>query len=394
MSVKQSIGVFAYLASLAIFSACTSQPPPIPQATVQVGQAGRCGTTHGAFVETGKMVTPRALHTATLLEDGTVLIAGGITGQPSTALDSSEIFDPTTGTFSSSGTMTVARQQAVATRLPDGRVLIASGFSKGIGQLDLYLAGVLRVNSNIALDSAEIYDPKTKSFIAIGSIGQVPYSATVLDSGTVLLISQTGAVLFSPVNATLKLAAKPIVRRYSGAALKLQDGRVLLTCEGAIEEERKSAEIYDPKSNRFTRTGNMSQILMWCNAVLLSDGRVLVTGENGDTNEIAEVYDPQTGNFNLAGEPPVHLIDPIPSELSDGRVLVTSIATPFYPIRKDGVVAQLYNTKSNTFESIGAIPPDRSGYTSTTLLDGSVLIAGGGSDHHPFYPDTSLLYCP
>jgi hypothetical protein len=340
------------------------------------------------------MVTPRALHTATLLENGTVLIAGGITGQPSTAIDSSEIFDPTTGTFSSSGTMTVARQQAVAARLPDGRVLIASGFSKGVGQLDLYLAGVLRMNSNIALDGAEIYDPKTKSFIAIGSIGQVPYSATVLDGGTVLLISQTGAMLFNPANATLKLAAKPIVRRYSGTALKLQVGRVLLACEGANEEERKSAEIYDPKSNRFTRTGNMSQILMWCNAVLLSDGRVLVTGENGDTNEIAEVYDPQTGNFTLAGQPPLHLIDPIPSELSDGRVLVTSIATPFYPIRKDGVVAQLYNAKSNTFESIGAIPPDRSGYTSTTLLDGSVLIAGGGADHSPFYADTALLYCP
>lgn len=392
--MKQSIGAFACLASLAIVSACTSQPPPIPQATVQVGQAGKCGTTHGAFVETGKMVTPRALHTATLLEDGTVLIAGGITGQPSTALDSSEIFDPATGTFSSSGTMTVARQQAVAARLRDGRVLIASGFSKGIGQqLPLYSAGIMKVNSNIALNSAEIYDPKTKSFIAIGSIGQVSYSATVLDSGTVLLISQTGAVLFNADNATLKLAAKPIVRRYSGTALKLGDGRVLLACEGANEEERKSAEIYDPKSDRFTRTGD-SKILTWCDAVLLSDGRVLVTGENAYTNEIAEVYDPQTGNFTLAGESPFHLIDPIPSKLDDGRVLVTSIATPFYPIRKDGVVAELYNTKSNTFESIGAIPPDRSGYTSTTLLDGSVLIAGGGADHQPFYPDTSLLYCP
>jgi Galactose oxidase, central domain len=392
--VKQSIGVLAWLACLSIFPGCTSQPPPIPKATVQVGQTGRCGSTHGAFVETGKMLTPRALHTATLLEDGTVLIAGGITGQPSTALDSSEIFDPNTGTFSPSATMTVARQQAVATRLPDGRVLIAGGFPKGIGPFPLYLAGVLRVNSNGALDSGEIYDPKTKSFIAIGSIGQVPYSETLLDSGMVLLISQNAAMLFKPVSATLTLAAKPIARRYGGTALKLQDGRVLLTCEGANEEDRKSAEIYDPKSDRFTRTGDMSQILSFCNDALLSDGRVLVTGENGDTNEVAELYDPQTGTFTSAGEPPFHLINPVPSGLDDGRVLVTSIATPFYPIRRDGVVAQLYNPKSNAFESIGAIPPDRSGYTSTTLLDGSVLIAGGGSDHSPFYPNPSLLYCP
>jgi hypothetical protein len=134
--------------------------------------------------------------------------------------------------------------------------------------------------------------------------------------------------------------------------------------------------------------------LYMCEAVLLSDGRALVTGENGDTNEVAELYDPQTGTFNSVGEPPFHLTNPMPSEIDGGRVLVTSIATPFYPIRKDGVVAQLYNSTSNTFESIGAIPPDRSGYTSTTLLDGSVLIAGGGSDHSPFYPNTSLLYCP
>jgi Galactose oxidase, central domain len=392
--VKQRIGVLASLASLAIFAACTHQPPPIPQATVQVGQTGRCGTTHRAFVETGKMLTPRALHTATLLEDGTVLIAGGITGQPSTALDSGEIFDPSTGTFSPTGTMTVARQQAVATRLPDGRVFIAGGRSKGIEPFPFYLAGLTRRNLNFAMDSAEIYDPKTKSFNSVGSIGLVPYSATLLDDGMVLLVGQTATTLFDPHKATFAPAAKPLIALYPHAALKLKDGRVLIACGGMNEEESKIADIYDPKSARFARTGDMLTRLFMCDAVLLSDGRALVTGENGDTNDVAELYDPQTGTFNSAGVPPFHLTNPMPAELDGGRVLVTSIATPFYPIRKDGVVAQLYNPTSNTFESIGAIPPDRSGYTSTTLLDGSVLIAGGGSDHHPFYADTSLLYCP
>src|SRR5437879_4648138 len=85
-------------------------PAPIPGATIQTAQSGGCGSTHGAFLETGKMLTPRAQHTATLLEDGTVLIAGGIAGRPYETLDSSEIYDPVRGAFLASGTMTIARQ--------------------------------------------------------------------------------------------------------------------------------------------------------------------------------------------------------------------------------------------------------------------------------------------
>lgn len=128
--MKQSICVVAFVASLSIFFACYNLPP-IPPATVQTGQTGRCGNVRGAFVETGKMIVPRARHTATLLDDGTVLIAGGSNGRPAEALDSSEIYDPATGVFLASGSMTIARQQAVAARLTDGRVLIAGGLAIG-----------------------------------------------------------------------------------------------------------------------------------------------------------------------------------------------------------------------------------------------------------------------
>jgi deoxycytidylate deaminase len=394
--VKQSIGVLACLACWSTFTGCTSQPPPIPKATVQVGQSGRCGTTHGVFVETGRMHTPRALHTATLLEDGTVLIAGGIAGRPSAALDSSEIFDPASGTFLSSGTMTTARQQAVATRLPDGRVLIAGGYAKGIGTIDLYLAAIVAGDSNSPVDNAEIYDPRTKSFTSIGPTGlaQVPQSATLLEDGMVLLVSRDGAKLFDPAKRTFTPAGRPLVTRHAHAAIRLNDGRVLIACGGVNVEESKSAEIYDPISDRFAKTGDMLKQFFVCDAALLPDGRVLLTGYSGDSSEEAEIYNPQAGAFSSASKLPFRLADPLSSRLNDGRVLVTSIAFPLYPIRKDGVTAQLYNPPSNSFESIGAILPDRSGFTSTALTDGSVLIAGGGADHHPFYTDTSLLYCP
>jgi Galactose oxidase, central domain/Kelch motif len=393
--VKQTIGVLACVASLAIFSACTSEPPPIPQATVQVGQSGRCGATHGAFVETGKMVTPRALHTATVLEDGTVLIAGGASG--SQPLDSSEIFDPASGAFLPSGTMTVARQQAVAVRLSDGRVLIAGGFAR----LTPFVA---------PLDTAEIYDPRSRTFSAIGSIGfadiassstfpggivlrvatqegfDVTRSATLLDGGTVLLIDNDSARLFNSDKGTFAPAAKPVVRRYQSTAAKLSDGRVLIACGGAGPISWKSAEIYDPKSGQFMRTGDMLEPLFSCHAALLPDGHVLLTGTSGGDFR-GEVYDPKTGAFSSAGKLPFRLEEPVPSRLSDGRVLVTGLAK--------GLTAEIFDWKSNAFESIGAILPGRSEYTSTTLLDGSILIAGGGSDFlPPSYPDTSLLYCP
>jgi hypothetical protein len=84
----------------------------------------------GVFTPTGKMNTPRYAHTATLLCDGTVLVAGGEGNTESEfALASAEIYDPATGTFSRTGDMSAARVTHTATPLLDGTVLIAGGLS-------------------------------------------------------------------------------------------------------------------------------------------------------------------------------------------------------------------------------------------------------------------------
>jgi hypothetical protein len=82
----------------------------------------------GKFSPTGSMAHARDSHTATLLSDGRVLIVGGLGAGTSLAfLASAEVYDPASDSFSPAGTMAVGRAQHTATLLADGGVLIAGG---------------------------------------------------------------------------------------------------------------------------------------------------------------------------------------------------------------------------------------------------------------------------
>jgi hypothetical protein len=151
----------------------------------------------GRFSKTGSMKTGRWLHTATLLRDGHVLIVGGRSPEDS-VYASAEVFNPATGKFSSTAAMDEGRQQHTATLLADGRILIAGGYWSD-GQK-------WRV-----LSSTEMYDPATGDFSPIGSMGtpREGHSATLLNDGRVLIAGGTdighngavgvpSAVLFEP----------------------------------------------------------------------------------------------------------------------------------------------------------------------------------------------------
>jgi hypothetical protein len=112
--------------------------------------------TPGAFTNTGTMTTPRAGHTATLLPDGRVLIAGG--DNPATVLDTAEIYDPATGLFTPTGGMTTPRSGHSATLLADSKVLLAGGNGPG----------------HAPVAAAELYDPSTATFTATGEYDHRP----------------------------------------------------------------------------------------------------------------------------------------------------------------------------------------------------------------------------
>jgi hypothetical protein len=134
------------------------------------------------FAATNAVTTPRYNHTATLLPNGKVLIAGGTDGG---ATASAELYDPITSTYTPTGSMIAKRYDHRATLLPNGKVLIAGGYDSTLpGGAD-------------SLASAELYDPATGTFTATGSMSVERYSptATLLPNGKVLI---AGGVSFLP----------------------------------------------------------------------------------------------------------------------------------------------------------------------------------------------------
>ncbi len=145
----------------------------------------------GTWSATGSMTTARYVHTATLLTDGKVLVAGGIVSDE--ALSSAELYDPSTGTWSATGSMTTARLTHTATLLTDGRVLVAGGAVSGA--------------SLPARATAELYDPSTGTWSATGSLtpSREDHTATLLADGKVLVAGGRGrgsAELYDPGSGT------------------------------------------------------------------------------------------------------------------------------------------------------------------------------------------------
>jgi hypothetical protein len=138
----------------------------------------------GTFSPTADMTVPRKAHSATLLNDGTVLVAGGTTNGANLALASAELYDPVSGTFAAVGNMIISHFNHSATLLNNGTVLVTGGSGYPIA-----------IPANKTLGNAELYNPLNRAFGPTGAMttAREQHTATLLNDGTVLLVGGFGA---------------------------------------------------------------------------------------------------------------------------------------------------------------------------------------------------------
>ena len=335
------------------------------------GISVHAGAEVGSLVAGSPMLEARSGHTATLLPDGRVLIAGGMRRNQD-FYKSAELYDPATKKFRATGEMNLARVGHAAVLLRSGKVLIVGGWV-GHG----------------CTDSAELYDPSTGRFVVIAKMasrrGQP--SATLLSNGDVLIAGGAdhdtpGGIASAEVFHADILRFEPIESmhfpRISHTATLLNNGRVLIT-GGRGESVTATAELYDPQTKTFLRTGSMLTARYKHTAGLLTDGKVLIAGGSDDrdwqglTNS-AEIYDPHTQKF-VATSPLNDKRFKLPEEsvqLATGKMLIAGGSKR----------VEIYDGDAKSFLlAAGQMSGDWHFMTATLLKDGTALLTGGYADN-------------
>ena len=315
------------------------------------------------FSPAGAMTSPRVNHTATLLMNGEVLIAGGATNDDPVAqggiLRSAELYNPATGKFTATGSMNFERAGHSALPLPNGKVLILGGLA----------------NNDDVIAAAELYDPASGTFTTMGKLTdpRVFLTVTPLANSQWLIAGGEVMVFAGPVRDIANL----------------------------VYDRLNTAELFDPANDGFKCVGGVSFLgavckpsmlsrRRWQTATMLRNGRVLLAGGDGDCTNYrgkAELYDQATGSFLVANDMVANRQQHTATLLGDGQVLIAgglspckSVPPPIEAELYDPAPAQpqLYN---GVFSASGSLSEPRASHTATLLPSGpdagDVLITGG-----------------
>lgn len=322
----------------------------------------------------GALNTARfAGHTVTRLQNGSVLIAGGLVGDVSDAkaTATSELFDPATGKVAAVGAMVQARRWHTATLLVDGRVLITGGTPWD------------SQSTVVAWSSAEIYDPATRKFQTTGSpmaVERHSHTASLLKNGKVLILGGQGkeavtrmAELFDPVTGTFQTLTNFMVYgRANHSATVLDSGRVLIAAGTDFQNPGipLSSEIFEPDTASFRP---LAATLPAANrapmAFKLPSGKVLITGTLGSAlfEPVSETYTAQPGPVTPRNYAAV-------ISLNDQSVLLAGGESWADGLRLNSV--ETY-TELQGFKQMSPLSAARWYPAAAQLNDGRIIVIGG-----------------
>ena len=360
-----------------------------------------------AFTSTHSMTTARQYHTATTLQNGKVLVTGGIDVNSYTPLASAELFDPATENWSSIGSMSIARTNHAATLLKDGRVLVTGGYGSAglLNSVELYDTAVTTGNPWTTVNPmvfghsshsatmlsnpdgtvlvmggfnpdpdypdtivmVELYNPNTNTWTPVSQMTEARsgFTATLLPGGKVLVAgggNTISAQLYDPLNdpylnSSIDPNSNPwsatahpmIVNRSSHTATALVNGKVLISSGINISagNEISSAELFDPVLGTWSATGSMSAVRQSHAATLLTDGAVLVTGGVWRNSFLSNAYH---------------------------------------------AFAELYNPTTEVWSTAGFMATPRTFHSTSLLPNGDVLVAGGSSDYKSVLASSELYH--
>lgn len=334
----------------------------------------------GTFALTDSLPSSERNAVSLLLPDNRALIVGGI--DSTSRLTSLVTYDRDHETFSSAAEMDAPYNSA--TLLNDGNVLLAGG-----GNF------VAPGSGSDVLTSAELYNPGTSTLAGTGPVlqGVVAPAAVRLLDGRVLLVGgkiynrsgtpTAAAEIYDPASGTFSFTGSMTTSRYSHSATLLQDGDVLIAGGSASSVSGAplaTAELYNPDSGTFSEIGHMNTAHANHTATLLADGKVLVAGGSSQpetarnsVTAVAEIYDPATRAFAPTGgmQLPREFHQAI--RLSNGEVLIAGGDDSLNVLGS----TEIYDPTSGTFRTDAVMEVPRDNFTATLLNNGDVLVAGG-----------------
>jgi hypothetical protein len=311
----------------------------------------------GVFLPGSPMLTVRCNHTATLLPNGKVLVAGGdMTG-------TAELYDPATGNWTATGAMSTARSHHAAVLLNNGKVLVVGGGRK---------------TEWIASPETELYDPATGKWRLTGALHTGSFfftTATLLPDGKVLATGDQEIGVDLASKATFEERA----------------------AQRVTQEGPSTSEIYDPATETWAKTLPMKTTFRWPTATLLKNGQVLLAGaqtpgalhsRDGNGKLLggriglfsgnpsgAELYNPASGEWKTISNA-MSMIDNrfhTTTLLFNGKALFVGEQNDLNPDSSD----QIFDPAGGTWSAAASMTEQRGDHTATVLRDGKVLAVGG-----------------